>query len=202
MKNRLETMAWLQELKNMNVVEIVNAIDAYYEDLSNELPEPPKEVFIDIDAPVVVEEAPTIEDYVAPKVGDVIVVDDPKYDYYKTGTPEQEKKFLLALSDALSSIEDIEHESMILNDGSENVCTLRWLTLDPKKGYDKPYRVHNAIVMEVWNNENEDIDPVLIRECQFYLNEVPKKLQTTLERLGIFKYDRKTGYPSTHYFTI
>lgn len=200
MKNRIETMAWLQELKTMNVVELVKAIDAYYEDLSNELPAPPAEVYVDVDAPVV--EAPTIEEYIAPKVGDKIVIDDPRYNYYPMDVPSDQLAFLLTLSDALSKIESIEHESMILNDGSENCVEFYQFSLSPKKGCDKPYRVHNKIVMDVYNNEDEDIDPVLLRSCTFYLNQLPEKIQNTFKKMGIFQYDKKTGYPITQYMTL
>ena len=200
MLDRNTVLAWFKELKEASLSEAVTIINEKYEYLQNLLPDPPQEVVIE--EPVVVEEAPTIEEHIAPKVGDKIVIDDPRYNYYRTEIPSDQLAFLLTLSDALSKIESIEHESMILNDGSENYVEFYQFSLPPKEGCDKPHRVHNKIVMDVYNNENEDIDPVLLRSCTFYLNQLPEKIQNTFKKMGIFQYDKKTGYPITQYMTI
>lgn len=201
MKNRLETIAWINDLLSMPMANVVEALNEYRNELNRELPAPPAEVYVDVDVPVV-EEAPTIEEYVAPKVGDKIVIGDPRYNYYPMDVPSDQLAFLLTLSDALSKIEEIEHESMILNDGSENCVEFYQFSLPPKEGCNKPYRVHNKIVMDVYNNEDEDIDPVLLRSCTFYLNQLPEKIQNTFKKMGIFQYDKKTGCPITQYMTI
>lgn len=185
----------------MNVVEIVKAIDAYYEDLSNELPEPPAEVHVNVDAPVV--EAPTIEEYIAPKAGDVIVVDDPRYNYYKTTLYKEQRSFALVLSDALSKLDNIEHESMVHGDESYVILRNNWLPALP--GYKFPKRIHNEIIMEVYIEgddsdvaNNTNVSPshdIKVRECKFFINQLPEKIQTTLKKLGVFKYDGKTGIP-------
>lgn len=209
MKNRLETIAWIDSLLSMPMANVVDALNEYRNELDRELPEPPNEVFIDIDAPIVVEEAPTIEEYIAPKVGDKIVIDDPRYNYYKTGTPKQDKAFMMMLADVLKDIDSIkfldennnEVDSMIFSDGSEEYAELQWKYLSPKEGCKFPYRIYNCIEMRVYQsaeiadpNDELDVLPV-VRHCEFYLNQLPQKIQTTLKRIGIFTYNEKTGIP-------